>query len=272
MAKRVRYPDFGRWVQATRETLGKSQLELSIEVGSSQPPWSRIEREGIIPEGIGLASICKVLGKKEKEAQVFMSDPMLQTSLDQYESLYNAYKESVVRQELQMGPVRVFILREDPEPVDYIAVGEYIDVLSRTQSTSFVLLFRSPDPRAWRSIYQLIGAIAQQSGWDYDVILPRVCAFYRHPDYAEHANAILPMINPYILTSSRQGISIASRLFDESVKQQALATGYDEPQAAQRSLCIVRHSRVIADRVANWVGFRSPFEPLPQLWIPVEIS
>jgi hypothetical protein len=242
---------------------------MAQEAMMSPQDWSIVERDGWVPPNNKLARLCEALGKSTAEAEVFLG--VFEPSVSPYESLYREYKESIISQE-RRGPVGIFIVREDPEPVDYVAVQEYIDVLAKTEMTSFTLLFRYPDPRAWRSVQQLVGALMEQSSWDRARVLSKVRGFYRHPDYAEHTWTSLPMAHRYILTSAQSRITVASWLFDEDVKQKELAAGYDESQAAQRSLCIMRHERSVADRVANWVGFRSPSEPLPQLWVPVEVS
>ena len=165
----------------------------------------------------------------------------------------------------------MYIIREDAEPVDYVAVGEYADFLGKTTATEITLLFRSPNPRAWRSSIQLAGALNDYLGSEAASVLQRIRAYYRHPESSEVANVSLPLAHPYVLLCDRSGTDVASALFDESVKQRSLASGLDEARAAQNSLCIVDHHRHVAGEISSWVGLKSPTELIDNMWVPIEL-
>lgn len=229
-----------------------------------------MERWGLVPSKQTLEAICQALGRPMSEALAVLSGDIATTSMvDEYITRYLEYKRRIIERERRSGLVGIFVLREDPEPVDRVSVQEHIDLLAGTEHTHVTLLFRNPDPRAWRSYYQLVGAIAQQLGEKGSKLLNRLRAFHRHPECAEQSYASLPMVHPYILTCDSQQVELASAMFDETVKQAEMLRGFPEPEATQRSLCVHQHARHVATQVAQWVGFGSALEPLANLWVPV---
>jgi hypothetical protein len=271
----VRSKAFADWVANQRFKAQMTQLQASLDAGISQQDWSRMQRQGLIPSNDQLLErICRALGSSVAEAKQVIEVALgAQVDTAPFEAQYLAYKESIIELGRQQRPVSLFIIREDPEPTDYVAIREYIEVLTRADHISFVLLFRYPNPQVWRSYFQLLGAITEAlPAMDSAAINRRVRALYRHPHYAENMDTSLPMYHPHVLTSGQSGMNLAAFVFDERIKREGIVAGLDEPQAVQRSLCIVRQDVRAARQIASWIGLRSPLEHLPNLWVPIEVQ
>lgn len=268
--RKIRCVAFAEWLKSARIRAGKSQAQAAQETNITQQEWSRMEREGAIPYEEWLNRICQAVGCPTSEAlNIIQGQVTSDRRVSEYDVRYRTYKQTLIEREKPDNAVGVFIIRDDPEPVDYIAVQEYLSVLQATTSTWFTLLFRYPSPKVWQSYHLLMAAITQKLGDNSNSLGHRLRAFYRKPDYAESAEIGLPMAHPYLLTCDNSGLDLASAVFDQYIKQQEIAAGYDEPVAAQRSLCILNHDRHTATQIAQWIGLASSVEPLSHLWFPV---
>lgn len=269
MSRKVNSMGFGTWLRSARRDARKSQQAAATEAGIDQQLWSRLER-GLAPRDCNLEAICKAVSRTTTEASsIIEADALSVLAVQEYQTKYKSYKTGLLAREKSRGEVGVFILREDAEPVDSIAVDEYIDILKGTSQTWINLLFRSPDPRVWRSFYQLHGSIIKKLGGQEGGFIQRLRGYYRHDEYAEPAVTSLPITHPYILGSDGGGVSLTVALFDQSVRRNEILTGCSEAEAAQRSLCMMEQSQNAAMQIRQWIGLRNAIEPLTQLWVPI---
>lgn len=261
---------FGAWVKRMRMNKGFTQAQCSEKTGIPQAKWSRIERSGVLLPDDVLKSLCDALDCSISEALVHIQATTASSQRISFnQSSYSSFTQRIVERDRSSVQVGVFVLRESPEPVDYVALEEYAQFFRETKSSIITLLFRYPDPRVWRSALQLRVMLAEKLDVEIDAVSSRIRAFYRRPEYTEPPETALPLLHPYVLTSDRTGVDIASFVFDDDLRRTEIAEGWDEPQAIQRSLSVVGHDRYMASKITQWIGLASTVDPLSELWVPV---
>jgi transcriptional regulator with XRE-family HTH domain len=264
--------EFGRWVKSARRESGKRQHELATAALLKQPYWSKIERQGVVPTDEELSRICEVLRKPEQEARAILKAVGDTNELERrLEADFMAFRDWLIS---LPEPVHIYIVREDPEPVDEDSIWLHYEILSAAPHLKISILFRYSDRKTWVSFRQLFKGIseawkeAKQDG----TLASRLFGYYRSPDAnsEEAAKWAMPMPQPAVVVVDSTGPYLFTYGLHPYLYLNQRRATVDDYRAPHKNIVLSTTLRYKARLLLNWIepdGLAG--KPTSELWKPI---
>ena len=273
---------FAQWVRDARLSSGKKQVVLADAAKISQQDWSKIERLGVIPSDPELERICAVLGKTSEEAlQIIDESATTDRRVQMYEldflEFYNSLLERAAKQTRE-NPLRLFVIREDSEPIDSTLLQMHHSILTACNSLTLSFLFRYSDENIWNSFISLAIQLATRLRQDRDIdatqateeVKTRLKGYYRTAQYEEPRSTSLPMAHPLVLISDSSGTNLYSYDFNPDVFESQKQAGLSEDVAQRNSIALLPGWKPKARLIAGWIGPLAFGGPTNDKWKEIE--
>jgi transcriptional regulator with XRE-family HTH domain len=275
MPKRARRsPEFGRWVRDAREASNQNQQQLASRASLTQQYLSRIESQGLVPTNEELANLCKALGRTEQEAQEILAVATVSDERGRLlEKEFSNFRKWLLK---RSKPVHIFIVRDDPEPVNDISVNMHCEVIRETSDLDISILFRYSDKnsKAWESFRWLAGRIDEKWRKEIKDKPPdeprrRISGYFRKPDYEEDQGRSIPMGLPVILVVDPTGPHLFYYGSHPEVYKTYVQAGEEDTRALFQSTMLLPAPKEKAALFASWIGPDIMLGLPPHKWEPI---
>lgn len=270
------------WVKISRGD--RKQRELAVRAGISHQAWSKLERDGVVPRPATLQKVCEALGKPYSEARdILIAEDVTRSRRRNFNYDYRKFKADLVRraQKPDRQPLQLFVIREDAEPSDSIAVDQHIELLREADKIEISILFRTSNPETRQSFPLLAREIdrklAATRSADPELateseVAERFFGFYRLPAFEELSSPRIPMPHPVILISDDDELSVYSYDLHLEVLHSQTEAGVRRAEAQLRSIMLWPGTAELAERFANWMRARNRSTLPPNVWQKIDWS
>jgi transcriptional regulator with XRE-family HTH domain len=273
MPKRARKSqEFGTWVKQARLQSGKSQKEIAESLSVTQQYLSKIELQGVVPSDAELVRLCEILGKPEEEARKILG---ITTKAD--ERLQVLEREFLGFQQWLISrprPIHIYIVREDPEPVDENSAMLHYEILSAAPDLKISILFRYFDRKNWASFRRLVEVIKEtfpKAEKKIPNFQSRISGYLRKPEFEEDSQKRIPLGQPAVVVMDKDGPNLfyygsPPPLYHE--KQVA-----EENYLSQYNTALSEAPKVKAELFVNWIEIQGlAGKPSDELWAKIFLN